>query len=33
MKQQSLAVAAEFERFQRPTPRAEFLSQMNLVVP
>lgn len=33
MKQQSLAVAAEFERFQRPTRRAEFLSQMDVVVP
>jgi IS5 family transposase len=33
MKQQSFAVLAEFERFQRPTRRAEFLSQMNLLVP
>ena len=33
MKQQTLAVAAGFERFGRPTRRAEFLSQMELVVP
>jgi IS5 family transposase len=33
MKQQSFAVAAEFERFARPTRRGEFLSQMNVVVP
>ncbi len=33
MKQQSFAVGAEFERFQRPTRRAEFLSQMEVVVP
>src|SRR5665213_390113 len=33
MKQQSFAVAAEFERFSRPTRRAEFLSQMEGVVP
>lgn len=33
MKQQSLAVAAEFERYQRPTRRAEFLSQIEDVVP
>ncbi len=33
MKQQSFAVAVEFERFQRPTRHAEFLLQMNVVVP
>jgi IS5 family transposase len=33
MKQQTLAVAAGFERFARQTRRAEFLSQMNVVVP
>ena len=33
MKQQSFAVTAEFERFSRPTRRAEFLSQMEVVVP
>lgn len=33
MKQQSLAVTAEFERFSRPTRRAEFLSRMERVVP
>jgi IS5 family transposase len=33
MKQQTLAVAAGFERFGRQTRRAEFLSQMDEVVP
>jgi IS5 family transposase len=33
MKQQTLAVAAGFERFGRQTRRAEFLSQMERVVP
>ena len=33
MKQQTLAVAAGFERFGRQTRRAEFLSQMDIVVP
>jgi IS5 family transposase len=33
MKQQTLAVAAGFERFARQTRRAEFLSQMERVVP
>jgi IS5 family transposase len=33
MKQQTLAVAAGFERFGRPTRRSEFLSQMERIVP
>ena len=33
MKQQTLAVAAGFERFGRQSRRAEFLSQMEVVVP
>jgi len=33
MKQQTLAVAVGFERFARHTRRAEFLSQMERVVP
>jgi IS5 family transposase len=33
MKQQTLAVAASFERFVRSTRRSEFLSQRNVVVP
>ena len=33
MKQQTLAAAAGFERFGRQTRRAEFLSQMDIVVP
>ena len=33
MKQQSLALAAGFERFGRTTRRSEFLSQMDVVVP
>jgi len=33
MRQQTLAVAAGFERFGRQTRRAEFLAQMNQVVP
>ena len=33
MKQQTLAVAAGFERFSRPTRRAEFLSVMERVIP
>ena len=33
MKQQTLAVAAGFKRFARQTRRAEFLSQMERVVP
>ena len=33
MKQQTLAMATGFERFGRPTRRAEFLSQMERVVP
>ena len=33
MKQQSLALAAGFERFGRQSRRAEFLSQMDAVVP
>ena len=33
MKQQTLAVAGGFERFGRQSRRAEFLSQMELVVP
>ncbi len=30
MKQQSFAVVAEFERFQRSTRRGEFLSQIGV---
>ena len=33
MQQQTLAIASGFERFARQTRRAEFLSQMELVVP
>jgi IS5 family transposase len=33
IKQQTLAVAAGFERFGRSTRRSEFLSQINVVVP
>jgi transposase, IS5 family len=33
MKQQTLAVAAGFERYGRQSRRAEFLAQMNVVVP
>ena len=33
MKQQTFAVAGGFERFGRQSRRAEFLSQMELVVP
>ncbi|SNS35625.1 transposase, IS5 family [Granulicella rosea] len=33
MKQQTLALAAGFERFGRQTRRSEFLSQMDVVVP
>jgi IS5 family transposase len=33
MKQQSFAVAVEFERFAPPTRRAKFLSQVDVVIP
>jgi len=33
MKQSTLAMAAGFERYGRPTRRAEFLAAMDVVVP